>query len=146
MSKICKTKTDDPLFDGIEDRRIELGLSQLELSRRAGIGNGQYFDYVVGRTAPTLPLLFAVLSAVKLKMLIVPLDEEEEIRVELKPDERRRLWIIDALNSPRSIPEIISELKKKKVHAGWNAVERDLIDLQHKGLAYKTRDGKWLLS
>lgn len=144
--KIRKTETDDPLFNAIEDRRLELEMSQFELCCKAGLGKGQYFNYVVGKITPTLPLLFAVLSAVKLKMLIVPLDEEEEIRVELKPDERRRLWIIDALNSPRTIPEIITELKKKKVHAGWNAVERDLTDLQYKGLAHKTRDGKWLLS
>lgn len=65
---------------------------------------------------------------------------------QLTQEERRRLWLIDSIGSPKELSEIRTDLLKKEVNYEQEQVLKDLSDLVHKGLAQKLRSGKWVLT
>jgi ribosome-binding protein aMBF1 (putative translation factor) len=51
------------LGQAVHDRRVELGISQAELARRAGMTQPQVSKLELGGTVPTLPLLARLAKA-----------------------------------------------------------------------------------
>jgi ribosome-binding protein aMBF1 (putative translation factor) len=51
------------LGQAVHDRRVELGISQTELARRAGMTQPQVSKLELGGTVPTLPLLARLAKA-----------------------------------------------------------------------------------
>jgi len=73
------------LADGVRERRRQLGISQSELARRAGMTQPGISRIELGGTTPTLPLLSRLARAMESELDIHLAPERGEIVVRFMP-------------------------------------------------------------
>lgn len=73
------------LADGVRERRRQLGISQSELARRAGMTQPGISRIELGGTTPTLPLLSRLAQAMESDLDIHVAPERGEVIVRFTP-------------------------------------------------------------
>lgn len=75
MSKVIRTISDTA--NAVRGRRLELGLSQSELARRAGVSRKWVNEFESGKPSAELHLVMRVLDAVGLRLAIEPVADAD---------------------------------------------------------------------